>query len=351
MSESGSDLVAGLLALPFPVLAVAAIMMVALILYALLGGADYGGGVWDLLASGPRADEQRRLIESSLGPVWEANHVWLIFVVVLMFAAFPPAFAAISIALHIPLTLVLIGIILRGTSFTFRHYDRQDEAVRRRWGRTFAISSVFTPMMLGVCVGAISTGRIRVEDGVVTSGFIFPWFGLFPFVVGAFALALFTFLAAVYLVVEADGNVPLQEDFRRRSLFAAGAVAVTALLALVVSHESAPAVREGLTQLHWSLPVQVATGLCASGAIIGLYSRRFRVARILAGGQVTLILVGWVLAQFPYIIPPDVSLLSAAAPRSVLVPMLWAIAAGLTILVPSFLYLFQVFKSRPAGDA
>src|SRR5687767_8800816 len=171
------DFVRELSATPLPVLATVGLLFAALVLYAVLGGADYGGGVWDLLASGPRAREQRRLIATAIGPVWEANHVWLVFLIVLLFTAFPPAFAVLATALHIPLTLMLLGIVLRGTSFTFRHYDRQDDTVQQRWGRLFATSSVFTPVMLGICVGAIATGEIRVQNGVVTSGFLWPWLG------------------------------------------------------------------------------------------------------------------------------------------------------------------------------
>lgn len=252
------DLVRELTATSLPVLIIVGLLFASLILYAVLGGADYGGGVWDLLASGPRVHEQRRLIATAIGPVWEANHVWLIFVIVLLFTAFPPAFAALSTALHIPLTLMLLGIVLRGTSFTFRHYDRQDDTVQRRWGRLFAISSVFTPVMLGVCIGAIATGGIRVHDGVVTSGFLRPWLGLFPFAVGLFTLALFAFLAAVYLTVEADEEA-LREDFRKRALSAAGAVGALALMVYLLSYETAPLVHAGLRQRSWSWPLQIVT--------------------------------------------------------------------------------------------
>src|ERR687893_2196597 len=133
-------------------------MVVSLMFYALLGGADYGGGVWDLFARGRRAGAQRELVAAAIGPVWEANHVWLIFGVVVLFTAFPPAFAALSTALHIPLTLMLIGIVLRGCAFTFRHYDAEADDVQQRWGRLFGMASVVTPILLGVCIGAISTG-------------------------------------------------------------------------------------------------------------------------------------------------------------------------------------------------
>ena len=342
-----NDLVRELSALPWSVLLTLGMLLVALVLYAVLGGADYGGGVWDLLASGPRAGEQRRLIDAAIGPVWEANHVWLIFMIVLLFTAFPHAFAALSTALHIPLTLMLLGIVLRGTSFTFRQYHGPDDPLQEHWGRLFAISSVFTPVMLGICIGAISTGGIRVQDGAVTSGFLRPWLGLFPFAVGLFAVALFAFLAAVYLTVEATDEA-LREDFRRRALAAAVATGALALTVYLLSYETAPLVRVGLTHRPWSWPLHIITGLFALGTIGALWRRRFQLARVLAVGQIGLILGGWALSLYPFLVPPDISIIQAVAPLSVLRPVLWGTALGLLILVPSFLYLFRVFKGGPA---
>jgi cytochrome d ubiquinol oxidase subunit II len=330
--------------LPASTLLTLSLMFAALLLYTVLGGADYGGGVWDLLASGPRAREQRRLIADAIGPVWEANHVWLIFVIVLLFTAFPLAFAALSTALHIPLTLMLLGIVFRGTSFSFRHYHGEDDRMQAHWGRLFAISSLFTPLMLGICIGAISTGAIRVQNGVVTSGFLRPWLGLFPFAVGLFAVALFAFLAAVYLTVEAEDD-NLRDDFRRRALASALAVGALAIAVYLLSRKAAPIVSSALTQHPWSLPLQLATGLFAASTIVTLWIRWFRVARVLAAGEVALILSGWALALYPYLVPPDISIATAAAPPKVLRLVLWGTAAGLLILVPSLLYLFRVFKT------
>src|SRR5258707_1940868 len=158
-------------------------MITALIIYALLGGADYGGGVWALFAFGRRAPEQRALIANAIGPVWEANHVWLILVIVMLFTAFPPSFAAISTALHIPLTLLLMGIVLRGTTFTFRSYDVQRDDVQPRWSLVFSIASIITPVLLGITLGAIASGTIRDENGHVVSGFFSSWLAPFPFAV------------------------------------------------------------------------------------------------------------------------------------------------------------------------
>src|SRR5438046_9396661 len=221
---------------------IAGVMIAALIIYALLGGADYGGGLWDLFSSGKREMAQRALIAEAIAPVWEANHVWLILVLVVLFTAFPPAFAAISIALHIPLTLLLIGVVLRGTTFTFRAYDVRRDDVQRRWSLLFSIASIITPLLLGIVLGAIASGTIRVAHGVVVSGFLKSWLAPFPFVVGFFALSLFAFLAAVYLTVEASQH-ELQEDFRMRALIAGFAVGILALIVFLLARTGAPPLR------------------------------------------------------------------------------------------------------------
>lgn len=323
---------------------VAGVMVGSLLLYALLGGADYGGGVWDLFAVGPRALEQRKLIAKAISPVWEANHVWLILVVVILFTAFPPAFAAIATALHIPITLLLIGIVLRGTAFTFRSYDSQRDDVQRRWSLIFSIASIITPILLGTTLGAIASGTIRVENGAVTSGFVASWFAPFPLAVGFFALALFAFLAAVYLTVEAEERA-LQEDFRRRALVSGVVVGVLALIVFILAGTGAPTVRAGISRTWWALGLHSFTAVFATGAFVTLWTRRYQVARICAAAQVTLILLGWALAQFPHLVEPDLTITSAAAPQITLQLLLGALVAGALLLFPSYYYLIRVFKA------
>jgi cytochrome bd ubiquinol oxidase subunit II len=318
-------------------------MMVSLTLYALLGGADFGGGVWDLFASGSRKRTQRELIAEAIGPVWEANHVWLILVVVLLFTTFPPAFAGIATALHIPLTLMLIGIVLRGSAFTFRSYDRKTDDVQRRWGRVFSMTSLITPVLLGVVVGAISSGRIRSEYSDFATAFVSPWLAPFPFAVGFFALALFAFLAAVYLTVEARDEA-LCEDFRLRALASAVAVGVMALAVFLLAENGAPVIRRQLTRSWWTWPLQISTAVFAVGAIYALWARQFRRARFCAAAQVTLILWGWGAAQYPYLIVSDVTIYNSAAPAITLRLVWWALLAGSALLFPSLYYLFRVFK-------
>lgn len=323
---------------------VAGVILVALMVYMITGGADFGGGFWDLFASGPRADAQRTLIAKAIGPVWEANHVWLIVVIVLLFVCFPTGFAAIATALHIPLTLMLFGIVLRGAAFIFRTYDAHDDRIQQRWGRLFAMASILSPVMLGVCAGTVASGAIRLEPGAGTlvTGF-FSWLGLFPFLVGGLTLALGAFLAAVYLANEAtDGG--LQEDFRLRALLSAAGVGVMAGLALLVAHSEAPRLAVGLAGHGWSLGFQLVTGAAAVGAIASLWLRRFRLARLMAVTQTGLILLGWGVIQLPFLIVPDLTFAQAAAPEGVLRTTLKILAAGSVLLIPSFWYLYAVFK-------
>jgi len=324
---------------------IAGVMVAALVLYALLGGADYGGGVWDLFAFGPRARAQRALIAEAISPVWEANHVWLILLVVVLFTAFPPAFAVIATALHIPITLLLIGIVLRGTAFTFRTYDVQRDDVQRRWSLLFSIASIITPILLGTTLGAIASGTIRFENGVLISGFFRSLIAPFPFAVGFFALALFAFLAAVYLTVEARER-ELQEDFRRRALIAGVAVGLLALTVFVLAKTGAPTVRAGISRTWWALGLHLFTAIFAIGAFVTLWTRRYGLARFCAAAQVTLILLGWAFAQFPHLVEPGITISSAAAPLATLELLLGALAAGAILLFPSYYYLFRIFKAE-----
>lgn len=325
----------------------AIIMMISLNLYALMGGADYGGGVWDLLSIGKRAKEQRELIAGAIGPIWEANHVWLILVVVILFSAFPQAFSVLSVSLHVPLTLLLLGIIARGTAFTFRKYDSHKDHVQRRWGRIFAVASLITPVLLGIVVGAISQGKVSADITGKTFEQVYldPWCTPFCFAVGGFALVLFSFLAAVYSTVYAPTD-ELKTDFQRRALAAQFACAVLALLVFVLAENSAPGLKKSLAESSWSLFLQAATAICAISSSAALLARKFHPARFLAAGQVTLILWGWGLAQYPYIIRPDMTINNAQGATSTQTLLLGALASGALLLFPSFYFLLKVFKHQ-----
>jgi cytochrome d ubiquinol oxidase subunit II len=350
-----------------------AVMMVALNAYVLMGGADFGGGVWDRLASGPRRDAQRSLIAHAIGPIWEANHVWLIIAVVMLFTAFPDVFALLGILLHIPLSLMLFGIVLRGSAFVFRSYGSRDDAAQRRWGRVFAVSSLITPLLLGIVVGTIASGALTqglkglVGAAVGGSGgplagaanephelfvagqtsfssvFVAPWASPFPVAIGVLALTLFAFLAAVYLTV-ATHDEALREDFRRRALAAAAAVFAAASGAIVVAWFTAPEVSRILLESPFAPFLQAFTALAAITAIAALWTRHYQLARLAAAAQVSLVLWGWALVQYPFIVPPLLTLREAAAPRITLELLLTALAIGAVVLVPSLVYLFRTFS-------
>jgi cytochrome d ubiquinol oxidase subunit II len=325
----------------------AALLALSLNAYVLLGGADFGGGVWDLLAHGPRRNRQREVIAHAIGPIWEANHVWLILAVVLAFTCFSPVFARIMTVLHIPVSLMLVGIVLRGSAFTFRTYDDEHDAAQRRWGRIFSIASVLTPLLLGVCIGAVASGRVVAPlQGTFVQRFVDPWLTPFALGVGVLTLALFAFLAAVFLTME-TADRDLAEDFRRSAIAAGIAVFLAAALVLVLAIRDAPLMTEGLVASPWAVPLHLATGIAAVGVFGALWRRRYALARILAGVQVSCIFWGWTVSQYPYLVPPDLTVRNAAAPAITLTITVWALAGGALVLAPSLLYLFRVFKSGP----
>jgi cytochrome bd ubiquinol oxidase subunit II len=334
---------------------VAGVMLLVLNAYVLTGGADFGGGIWDLLASGPRREDQRRVIEEAIGPIWEANHVWLILAIVLTFSCFPAVFARLGTVLHIPLSLMLVGIVLRGSAFTFRTYDSQHDATQRRWGRIFASASVITPILLGVSIGAVASGRLALNPGTgFVQQYVEPWLTPFAFSVGLLALVLFAFLAAVFLTLETH-DAGLCEDFRRRALAAGVAAFFASALVLLLSRREAPLVMEGLLGSRWAIPLHLATAVTAIAVLAALWYRRFRLARVGAGLQVSLIFWGWPLAQYPFVMPPDLTIANAAAPEATLRLVLLVLVVGGIVLLPSLWYLFQIFKTVPAdqgaGDA
>src|SRR5512143_3190096 len=297
--------------------ALAGMLVAALNAYVLTGGADFGGGVWDLLASGARQRAQRDLVAQAIGPVWEANHVWLILAVVLLFTRFPPAFARQAVGLNLPLTGALVGIVLRGSAFAFRSYGGDRDAVQRRWGRVFEAASLVTPILLGTAVGTVASGVIgeggRGKGEGFVAGYVATWLAPFPLAVGVFTLCCFAFLAAVYLTLEAPEG-PLREDLRRRALLSGVALGVAAGLTLVVAPPGASLMSSRLVGSAWALPFHLGTGMVAVGALGALWTRRYRLARVAAAAQVSLILWGWAGSQYPFVIPPDLAIADTAAP-------------------------------------
>jgi cytochrome d ubiquinol oxidase subunit II len=325
----------------------AGVILIALLLYAVLGGADFGGGVWDLLASGPRRAQQRALIERAIAPVWEANHVWLILAVVILFTAFPPAFSAVAITYHVPLVILLVGIVFRGSAFVFRQYGGGGETSTARWGRVFAIASTVTPVFIGITVGAITAGASAPAPERAPDVRDLAWLGSFQILIGFFTLSLFAFVAAVFLCVEAD-SAELKDDFRT---YAIGASLMTGAFALASALAAGPATERFASRLlgsAWTWPLAIATTACALGTLATLWTRRFGVARVLSVAQVALVVVGWGLAQYPVLVGPDLTIRTAAAPAATLNVVWPVLIAGSVLLFPSLYWMLRVFKAKPA---
>jgi cytochrome d ubiquinol oxidase subunit II len=316
---------------------------VGFVVYALSGGADFGAGVWDLLASGPRAERQRDAVKHAIAPIWEANHVWLIFVIVVLFSAFPRAYAVIGTALHIPIGLALVGIVLRGAAFSFHAYGIQSDASKRRWSSVFAVASAVTPVFFGMTVAAVSSGDIRVSGGTVTSGWFAGWTSPFALLSGGFTLALFALLSATYLAAEAKAE--LARDFCRRAMVAELSTGVLALLVFASAYRYAPALFDELVTSPLLWPVQLTTAALAFAALYELYRGRARRARVLVAGQVALVIVNWGLAMDGHFVRPDISIATSGARAEVLPALTITLGAGALVLVPALYYLYRVFKS------
>jgi cytochrome bd ubiquinol oxidase subunit II len=319
--------------------AVATILVVAIAAYALFGGADFGGGIWDLLAGGTgRGAAPRDLIDESITPVWEANHVWLVFILVLLWTAFPPAFAAIMTELFVPLSLSLLGIVLRGAGFAFRHTARRLR-IQQLTGALFATSSLITPFFMGTVVGAVVTGKVPVHPAGNVLG---AWTSATAILTGFLFVAACAYISAVYLVLEARqrGQGELTRYF---SLRATAAGVVTGALAGATFGElsvSAPHVYDRLTGL--ALPL-VAVSIAAGIAVLGMlwlhwYHAMF--LRATAAVAVATVVFGWGLAQYPYLLPTSLSLAAGSAPTASLVAEF--IVAGLAVLLvaPGFVILY-----------
>ncbi len=321
----------------------AGFILMSLTLYALLGGADYGAGVWYLVARGPEGNAQRQLIATAIRPIWEANHVWLILAVTLLFSAFPPAFARVSTLLHIPLTLLLTGIVLRGSAFAFRSYDVRQSPLHRFWGTLFGLSSMITAMFLGIILGTVASSNLQYHQGEFVEVFVLTWIQPFPLAVGIWTITLFAMLASIYLIPET--TIPdLKELFRRRAQWAIAASGFMAIVVFLLSRHEASDIREGLSQ-HWSGGVLLSIALLGMlASVVGLWTNRYHLARASAMGYVTAIVWGWGLSQYPYLIKPDLTIHNSAAPTSTLELLLFALVAGMIVVFPSLLYLFGVFK-------
>ncbi len=317
------------------------LVMLGVTAYAVLGSADFGAGFWDLTAGGAeRGGGVRGMIERSMSPVWEANHVWLIFVLVIVWTAFPVAFGSIFSTLSIPLFLAALGIIFRGTAFALRgHAATINEA--RGLGALFALSSVLIPFCLGAAVGGVASGRVPVGNA---AGEPFgSWLNPTSVLIGVIAVLSGAYLAAVFLA--GDSRRAQQPDlvraFRARALGAGAVTGVVALGGLFVLRDDSPALYDGLTS-GGGLAMVVVSALAGAVTLGLVWSERYGLARLTSALAVAAIVVGWALAQDPYILPGELTLERAAAPDAVLATVLGSMAVGALILAPSLWWLYRL---------
>ncbi len=326
----------------------AAVVLVAIIAYAMFGAADFGGGIWTGLAAGPRAAQQRQAISRAMGPLWETNHVWLILVVVAVFVAFPPAFADLSTALLVPIVIAVIGVVFRGAAFAFEHFGHGTETALPGMTAVFSVTSVGTPLVMGMTLGAVAGGHIAIENGEVTSGVWEPWLQPFAILCGLIAVAICGFLAACYMTVRTDGD--MQEDFRARALLAGLLLAVLLVVALPIAYWDAEPFWDELGKPS-ALAVMSAAAAVWAIALVVLWQRWYLLVPAVAAATVGLIIGGWGAAQHPYLIPPDQRISDLAAADATLEPFLIILLAGSVILIPSLALLYIVFSEKTGAPA
>jgi cytochrome bd ubiquinol oxidase subunit II len=320
--------------------AVAAVLWVGVTLYAVFGGADFGSGLWALVAGGgERGGRARALVDWAIGPVWEANHVWLIFMLVTLWTAFPEAFASVMSTLFIPLSLAALGIVLRGAGFAF-HRVAERRSGRRLAEAAFAVSSVLTPFFMGTVVGAVASGRVPIgnaEGDPVTS-----WLNPVSLLLGALFVAAGAYLAAVFLVSDARrfGDSELVGYFAARALaasFVAGALAVAGIFVL---RDDARYVYDGLTSE--GLPLVLASLACGLGALLLLWRGARRGVRPLAVGAMVAVIWGWGAAQYPYLLPETLTIEEGAGASATLTAVLVVFGIALVVVLPALALLFTL---------
>ena len=316
----------------------AVVLWLGVTAYAVFGGADFGAGFWDLTAGrGDQAERARSLVAAAIGPVWEANHTWLIFDLVILWTAFPPAFAAIMSTLFVPLSLAALGIVLRGAAFAFRPVAAGPNG-RRLASAVFAVSSVVTPFFLGAVAGAIASGRVSTAQA--PPDLFGSWLNPTSILVGFLAIAVCAYLAAVFLVNDARrlGFADLESYFLRRATLAAVVAGALAVAGIVVVRVDAPIVAADLVRIGW--PFIVASGLSGLGALIFLSRRAPGGTRAMAVGAVVAIVWGWGAAQYPDILPGTMSLTDAAAPAGALAGLLVVFVVAAILIAPSLALLY-----------
>ena len=327
---------------------VAAILLIGIVAYAIFGGADFGAGFWDLVAGGAkRGARPRSVVNHSIGPVWEANHVWLVFILVVLWTAFSEAFGSIMLTLFVPLSLAAFGIVLRGSSFAFRKEVTRVSS-QRNFGAAFATSSVLVPFCFGAVAGAVASGR--VPAGGVAGDHWSSWLNPTSILGGVLAVTVCAYLAAVYMVWDAHrfAGPEMEEYFRRRAIASGIVAGVVAFAGIFVLRADADYLFDRLTGV--ALPIVILSGLFGIGSLVLLLRRHHRGARVLAIGAVATVIVAWGVAQWPYLLPESLTISAAAAPDATLASVLIVFGLAVVTILPA-LGLLYYLDQRSLLDA
>jgi cytochrome bd ubiquinol oxidase subunit II len=316
----------------------AAELLAGVLVYAVFAGADFGAGFWDLTAGGlQRGQHLREHIDRSIGPVWEANHVWLIYALVVFWSAFPPAFAAVMTTLYLPLGLAALGIVVRGSGFAFRHAleSGQTSQAGRFAGVAFAGSSIVTPFFFGTVIGAIASGRVPGRS-------LGSWLNPTSLLAGLLAVAVCAYLAAVFLTADARliGDAGLERQCHRRAWAAAWATGVVTVAGVVVLALDAHRLFDRL--FGPALPFTLLAVLGGVAALVLLRRVSPRIVRVVAAAAVAALILAWATAQYPYLLGDHTSIFAAAAPRPSLITLTVVFTAAAVLVAPSLVLLFTL---------
>jgi len=326
-----------------------AFLCLAILLYFLLGGADFGAGIIELFTSQKNRSKTRKTMSQAIGPVWEANHMWLIITIVILFVAFPKIYTTMSVYLHLPLAIMLIGIIARGTAFVFRHYDAVKDQMQEVYNKIFIYSSFITPLFLGIIAGSVLSGQIDTQANDFASAYVYSWLNWFSIAVGLFTVALCGFLAAIYLIGETEADEDKKRFIKKAEFMNVAAVIFGAMVFIAAHFENVPLI-------NWVFQDKVALTavVLASLSLVLLWylllKGKTKVLRVLAGFQVTMILVAISYSHFPNFIRlkngDAISLFETIAPIKTVQSLGWALVLGSFLILPFLGYLFYKFQQK-----
>jgi cytochrome d ubiquinol oxidase subunit II len=326
---------------------VIAYLFLSILLYVVLGGADFGAGIIELFTSEKNKNRTRATLYRTIGPIWEANHMWLIITIVILFVAYPFIYAEMSVYLHIPLIIMLIGIIARGTAFVFRHYDAVKDDLQHIYNRIYFVSSLITPFFLGIIAGSVISGHIDHAANTFVEAYIFSWLNWFSVGVGLFVVALCGFLASVYLIGETDNPADLKRFINKAKHMNIAAVASGIFVFVAAWIDQVP-----LMNWIFGSTIGLIAVLAATTSLIVLwiliYSGNAIIIRFLAGFQVTMIMLAIGYAHFPDFIVVkngvNLTLMDHRATMQTINALGWALLIGTMFIIPALFYLYYKFK-------